>query len=326
MSTTGRDGSAAVPTPAPRRSTSPSPTGAQYPLTAGEAVAVVTEVGAALRSFRIGERDVVVPFGEDERPPAVHGAVLVPWPNRVGDGRYEWDGRTRQLDLSEPDRHNAIHGLVRHTRWQLLRHEVDEVELGLDLVPRDGYPHPLRHRVRYALGADRLTVSLVTENLGDNDAPYGAGFHPWLSPGRHPLDACEARVDAAGWVRADDRLLPVETTAEIPAGVDLRTPRRLRGLELDDAYVIAGGDRPGIHLTDPDGVTASVRALEGFTRWQVFTGDGIPAAYERSGLAAEPMTCGADAFRTGDELVVLAPGDAHTCRFELTLLPPPERG
>jgi aldose 1-epimerase len=54
--------------------------------------------------------------------------------------------------------------------------------------------------------------------------------------------------------------------------------------------------------------------------WQVCTGDHISPAYRRMGLAAEPMTCVADAFRTGERLVHLAPGERHGVRWGMTLL------
>ncbi|GMA40928.1 hypothetical protein GCM10025883_29730 [Mobilicoccus caccae] len=194
----------------------PSSTGRQYELRHGDQVAIITEVGAALRLYRVGDRDVVVPFGEHELPPAVHGAVLLPWPNRIGDGTYEFDGATYRLDLSEPERHNAIHGLVRHTRWRCVEAHDSAIEMALELVPRAGYPFPLESRVRYDLGADGLSVSLVTTNLGDTDAPYGAGFHPWLSPGTHRLDDCQLSMDVETRVEVDDRLLPVAESTDIP--------------------------------------------------------------------------------------------------------------
>jgi len=55
--------------------------------------------------------------------------------------------------------------------------------------------------------------------------------------------------------------------------------------------------------------------------WQVCTGDAVTApGYRRSGLAAEPMTCVADAFRTGDRLINLQPGQAHEVRWGACLL------
>lgn len=299
------------------RRTAPRPTGAQYELRHGDQVAVVTEVGAHLRQYRVGERDVIVPFGEDDLPSAVHGGVLWPWPNRIRDGRYAVDGVEYQLDLSEPERHNAIHGLVRSTRWTLAGRGPGWLTLALDLLPSVGYPFALRAELRYALGDDGLEATLTTTNLTDAAAPLGVGFHPWLSPGAHRLDDCTLQVDAGRWVRADDRLLPVEETA-LPAEFDFRQARPLGATVLDDGFVDVPQGRAWVRLTDPDGVQAACWFEEGFACWQLCTGDGLPGA-ARAGLAAEPMTCTADAFRTGDRLVRLEPWASHTCRFGLSL-------
>lgn len=295
-----------------------APTGRQIELRLGDRHAVVTETGGTLRSFRVGGRDVVVPFAVDELPPAVHGAVLIPWPNRIGDGRYSFDGKEYQLDLSEPERSNAIHGLVRHTRWSVSEQSDTSVRLELDLVPRLGYPFSLRFSLDYDLSPDALRVTLTATNIGDRTAPYGAGFHPWLSPGAHRLEDCALSIDATSWVEVDDRLLPVTESPDLPVEKDFRAARRIGATRLDDGFG-ATGERSAVRLTDPDGVTATVWQEEGFACWQVFTGDGLPGQWLRSGLAAEPMTCAADAFRTGERLIRLAPGATHTCRFGLGL-------
>lgn len=291
--------------------------GRQVRLSLGDAVAVVTEVGATLRTYSVGDRDVIVPFGADELAPGCHGAVLAPWPNRLGDGVYDFDGEHHRLPLSEPERDNAIHGLVRHERWTIVFASPTAAEFLLDLVPRPGYPFPLRMRMRYELTANALTVTLTTTNTGRTRAPFGAGFHPWLSPGGFALDDCELEIDAAGWLRTDARLLPIAYEA-VPTVKDFSSARRVGCARLDDGFTAPEG-ASRIRLIAPDGSVAEVRALQGFGYWQVFTGDGLPGRWLRSGLATEPMTCPADAFRSGDGLVVLEPGTFHTCSFALAL-------
>jgi aldose 1-epimerase len=45
-------------------------------------------------------------------------------------------------------------------------------------------------------------------------------------------------------------------------------------------------------------------------RWvQVFTADALPEPRRRRGVAVEPMTCPPDAFNSGEDLLVLAPGE-----------------
>lgn len=303
-------------------SSGPAPSGAQYEIALGEQRAVVTEVGAALRSYAVAGRDVVVPFGVPEMSPAFHGAVLLPWPNRLRDGRYELDGIEYALPLSEPGRRVALHGLVCWERWQVEEHAGSRVRLGIDTVPVPGYPFPLHAAVTYALGPEGLEVTLVTANLGSADAPYGAGFHPWLSPGDGSLDDATLSIDAQTWVVPDDRLLPAGYRP-IPDSLDYRRPRRLGETRIDDAFVDAtfAGGRSWVRLRGRDGRTAAAWMDESMTCWQICTGDvTAEPAYVRSGLAAEPMTCVADAFRTGDRLVRLAPGQSHTARWGLALL------
>lgn len=296
-------------------------TGRQIEISHGDHVAVVTEVGANLRSYRVGARDVVTPFGEDQLPPASHGAVLLPWPNRLGDGTYTWDGREYRVPLNEHEpRRTALHGLACWTRWTVAEHTGSAVTLTLDLVPTPGYPWPLHSRITYALDDDGLQVTLATRNDGTADAPYGAGFHPWLSPGDAELDECTLRIDATEHVTTDSRLLPtgVEPAAD---EWDFTSHRSLEGVALDDAFVSASRDDDGlswIELAAPDGRTAAVWTDESMDTWQVCTGDGLPGAH-RTGLAAEPMTCIADAFRTGERLVRLAPGAEHSVRWGIVL-------
>jgi aldose 1-epimerase len=300
-----------------------APTGRQIVLTAGADRAAVTEVGASLREFTVAGRDVVVSFPEDALPPASNGAVLVPWPNRIADGRYTWDGVEYQLPITEPARATALHGLVCWERWDVEQRDDASATLSLDTVPVPGYPFPLHVAVTYALDGDGgLAVTVTTTATGSAPAPYGVGFHPWLSPGPGSLDDAVLQLDVEAWVPTDDRLLPTGV-APVPDHFDFRSPRALGSTDLDDAFLEPGRDDDGLawlRLRGSDGRTAAVWMDDTLTCWQMCTGDHVshPAA-RRTGLAAEPMTCIADAFRTGDLLIRLEPGVPHTVRWGLAL-------
>lgn len=300
------------------------PTGTQITLTAGPGEAIVTEVGANLRAFTVAGRDVVVPFGEDELPPASNGAVLVPWPNRIADGRYSWRGVEYQLPITEPQRGTALHGLVCWERWHIDRQDGASATLSLDTVPVPGYPFPLHVEITYALdGAGSLDVTVTTTSTGTVPAPYGIGFHPWLSPGPGRLDDAVLQLDAASWIPTDHRLLPTGVEP-VPQRFDFREPRPLGTTDLDDAFVDATRDADGrswLRLRGTDGRTAAVWMDESLSCWQMCTGDHVAApAARRTGLAAEPMTCIADAFRSGERVITLEPGASHTVRWGLMLV------
>ncbi|MET0789105.1 MAG: aldose 1-epimerase family protein [Cellulomonas sp.] len=301
--------------------TTPLPTGRQHVLELGGQRAVVTAVGASLREYTVDGRDVVLPFDESEIPPAFSGAVLAPWPNRLRDGAYGYRGETYEVPLTEHHRQTALHGLVAHTTFTTVDADETSVTLEHVIVPTFGYPWPVRVRMTYTLTADGLHVRAEATNLGATTAPYGIGFHPWLSPGDAPVDDCTLQVDAARRVTIDERLLPTGSE-RVADGYDLREPRRLEGLDLDDAWIDVIRDADGlswIRLGRPDGRTVALWADGATQAWQVCTGDTV-AHIARRGVAAEPMTCIADAFRTGSDLVHLEPGASHTITWGLTLL------
>ena len=120
-------------------STSIPPSGEQWTIRSGDLEAVVVEVGGGLRTFTDAGRDVLWGYGEQEECHAGRGQLLMPWPNRIADGRYDRDGETRQLALSEPARRNAIHGLVRWATWSLLEHGEDHLTVGYRLHPQQGW-------------------------------------------------------------------------------------------------------------------------------------------------------------------------------------------
>ena len=303
--------------------------GLQIELRLDDQEATVTDVGAKVRRYAVGGRDVITPFPADQVAPAGHGAVLAPWPNRLGDGRYTFDGVEYQLDISEPERGTALHGLAMWQRWSV--EEIDDAAhaaghaatLAFRLAPSGGYPFDLLLRTTYRLTATGLHVQTTATNLGDTSAPYGVGFHPWLSPGAASIDECTLRLDASTRVLVDERLLPVGTEP-VAGDFDLREPRTVRGLDLDDGFVDVIRDADGlswIRLTGADGHTAAVWMDESMDTWQVCTGDHLGATdWRRTGVAAEPMSCIADAFRTGERLVRLEPGQTHDVTWGMALL------
>src|ERR1044072_4823242 len=159
------------------------PTGEQLEITSGDARAVVTEVGAALRSFTVADVPYTETYGADEVPPLGAGAVLVPWPNRVGGATWSHAGIRRQLEMTEPARGNATHGLVRTAPGTLLEHGDDSVTLGIEVGEVQGWPLPFRTTVRYALEDGGLSVTHTLHNTGNEELPFGVGTHHYPRPG-----------------------------------------------------------------------------------------------------------------------------------------------
>ena len=86
-----------------------SPSGEQFEIAFAEHRAVAVEVGGGLRTYTVDGEDLIDGYGADEMATGGRGQVLIPWPNRLQDGSYEFDGRLHQLPLNEKEHSNAIH-------------------------------------------------------------------------------------------------------------------------------------------------------------------------------------------------------------------------
>jgi aldose 1-epimerase len=297
-----------------------APTGEQVELVHGDQRAVVVEVGGGLRAYAAGQRELLDGYDVDAMSTSGRGQLLIPWPNRLQDGRYEFDGRRHQLALSEPEHGNAIHGLVRWTRWFVREREADRVLLEHVLHPQPGYPFSLTVEVEYALAADGLSVRTTATNIGVDACPYGAGVHPYLTVGTPSVDAAILTSPGATVIRSDDRGLPVGTDRVEGTPFDFRRARAIAATALDHAFTdLERGDDglARVELRHPDGSGVVLWVDEGYRYLMLFTGDPLPDVGRRS-LAVEPMTCPPNAFRTGESLVRLEPGETHTARWGLT--------
>jgi aldose 1-epimerase len=292
------------------------PSGTQYRIAHGNQRATVVEVGAAVREYRDGDREIFQPYAEHAVSWAYHGAVLVPWPNRLRDGRYEFDGEPQQVALTEPSNHNAIHGLAAWLPWTLVEHAPACVTLRCRLLPSPGYPFQLTTVVRYELRDEGLVVTTTSTNVGDRACPYALGFHPYVSagPGAY-IDDCTLHIDASRRLLVDDRLIPAGHESVEGTAYDFRGDEPLSGRVLDTGFTdvtTAADATSSVRVTGPDGRTVEVWADANFGFWQVYTGEDLPVPLRRRSLAVEPMTAAANAFETGWGLRRIEPGESVT--------------
>jgi aldose 1-epimerase len=301
--------------------------GEQYDIEGGAYRAVVTECGAGLRILEYDGKPLVAGFDERSPADAGRGQLLLPWPNRIEDGAYSFGGRDLQLALSEPSLRNASHGLARWASWTVEESTGHSVSLMYRLMAQSGYPWTVDLHVLYDLSAVGLTVTVTASNMTAEDAPYAQGAHPYLTVGQGPVDGWQLTLPAATRVLTDDRLIPNGAEPVEGTDYDFRTPRPVGDLALDDAFTDLArdpDDRVQVELRDPATGRGVALWMDAAHRWvQVFSGDAL-ASGARQALAVEPMTAPANAFRTGEGLIVLGPAgqatDTHTSSWGIHAL------
>ncbi|HEY1487728.1 MAG TPA: aldose 1-epimerase family protein [Micromonosporaceae bacterium] len=304
-----------------------APSGRQFELRLASRVAdqtaTIVEVGGGIRAYRVGDRDVLHPYPIDAMCDGAHGAPLIPWPNRLGDGRYRFDGVDYQVSLTEPEKRNALHGFLRWRTWEPMTRTDSRIVLGTRHYPQQGYPFALDVRIEYALSDGGLTVATTATNIGDAACPYACGQHPYLSPGSGLVDDGVLELSAGTRIVTDpQRQLPTGTEAVSGSAYDFRTARRIGDQPIDFAFDDLDRDADGlawVNLTGADGRTARLWVDASYPLVEIYTADTLAPDRRRCGLGVEPMTCPPNGLQSGDRVIRLEPGDTVTTRWGATL-------
>jgi aldose 1-epimerase len=278
-------------------------------------------VGGGLRTYSAGGRELLDGYGADELCSSGRGQVLLPWPNRIEDGTYEFDGRRHTLPLDEPERGNAIHGLVRWSAWTMRELEPGRAVVEHVLHPRPGYPFSLAVSIEYALSDAGLSVATTATNVGSEPCPYGCGAHPYLTLGTPAVDTVVLTASARAVLPSDERGLPMRRLAVEGTEYDFTRPRAIGATRLDHCFTELERDgglaRVVLRASDEAGGGLTLWMDESYGYLMLFTGDPLPDVDRRS-LAVEPMTCPPNAFRSGEGLIRLEPGQSSTSTWGLT--------
>lgn len=291
-------------------------TGQQHQITFGEQSAWITEVGATLRSYSDAQGGMIDGVAADEPISAGRGQTLMPWPNRVKDGKYSFSGKNQQLPITEVPKNNSSHGLLRWVNWQPVLTSNASVTLACESHPQPGFPHSFKASMTYTLSASGLEVRMEATNTGPTAMPFGMGSHPYFTTGTDSVDDNTLLCDAAHYLESDEQAIPTKSVA-VDATTDFRDARPLKGEPLNLCYLQLGRDEAGranVDVTRNDG-EGGVRVWmdSAFDYVMIYTGDDVPQPErQRKGIAIEPMTCAPDAFNNGMGLITLEPGETVT--------------
>jgi aldose 1-epimerase len=262
--------------------------------------------------------------GDFETGEGGRAAIMAPWSNRIEAGTYEWDGRAYKLPINNTESHSAIHGLVRFEDFEAST-EVEDDDRATALFvcqavradAHEGYPFDVDIHVRVTLRADELELEIGAANVGQADAPFGCGWHPYFRVGEGSVDDWVLTVPARQKIAVDENLIPLPGEAayvEIADGDDrdFRTGDRVGDRVIDCAFNDLARDDEGwltTTLRNPDtGTTVLVGQDRGLMH--VYTGD-------RTSLALEPVELMTNAFNRPEcrDALRLAPGQKRLFRM-----------
>jgi aldose 1-epimerase len=231
---------------------------------------------------------------------------LFPFPNRLRDGRFTFDGTTYQLPLNESTGKHAIHGFTPRNPWRVVGTDpatgsasiTGQFRLSKDLPDARGHwPADCLLTLTYQLTPNSLSVEAVVENPDTGPLPFGLGYHPYFClPSAPGSPADEMVLEApADRVWSADSGIPTGERKPVPPDLDFRTPRTIGAMALDTLYSVSNpvvnNDLSPVarlgHRSASGQLTVAASPV--FRELLLF----IPP--HRRAVAIEPYTCASDA-------------------------------
>ena len=286
--------------------------GEQIAIAHGDQRAVITQVGATLRTYVKGSVSVVEGFAGEEMPAGARGQVLYPWPDRMGDGQWEFSGRKAFPILDDAASATGQQGLVCWRPFAVESVNQNRCVLSLLLHPTPAFPFLSEIAVSYHLGPMGLTVTTTVTNRDEVAIPFGLGFHPYLAVTTPTIEGAELEVPAKAYIALNQRRLPTgEILPVVGQPLDFSQRKSVNGHELDVTFTELQRDDLGlatVTVVDHDQQTVELSVDRNFPYVQVKTGDTLERGRRRTAVVVEPLTCPPDGLRSGKDIVVLEPG------------------
>ena len=236
-----------------------------------------------------------------------NSSFLFPFPSRIEDGKYNFNGKDYQLEINDAALNNAIHGHIHNKTFKLKNKIVSNKKAKVKLTYKykgenEGFPFPYKLSIIYIFTKEIVKVRFNIENIGAEEFPFGIGWHPYFKTS----DLNNSTLNFNGkteWI-LNERLLPLKETK-----LSLQTPIKIEEKELDNCFVT--NESKGVFKTTDYTMKMKFSSTPPNSFLQVYT----PPT--RDSIAIEPMTCGGNCFNSKIGLQTLKPKEEYNWKINL---------
>lgn len=269
-----------------------------------------TENGGAISKLVLEGFDLIkYPLKEGDNQKGYPSALLFPFPNRVKDGTYTFDGQTYQLDINEKELNNAIHGLVAFQPFSVIETDFkSSMKLGFKYGGENpGYPFPYNFEVSYKLKSNKLSMTISATNEGTENMPCGFGWHPYFGFQGEVIGDMKIKIPSRNNIELSDRNIPTgEKTSERSGVVSLKNTF------LDNLYEFKkpkSTEEIELRWRSKKLIVSQKTGKNKLNHFILYT----PPS--RDCIAIEPQSASTNAFNNEDGLISLKP--SKTCTFQI---------
>lgn len=237
-------------------------------------------------------------------------AVLLPYPNRISNGRFEFQGNQHQMNCNESALNNSLHGFIYDKPFKIVEQEVKDEEVSISLKfdylgDIEGFPYPFTTTLIYKLSVSgKLYIECAIENTGSEVLPLGLGWHSYFDLGQK-VDGLSLKFNTTTHWEVDEEMIPTTDTVEIdPISGSIGAD------EYDGCFTL---ESPIVELAIPGGNKLILDCGKDFPYLQVYTPP------HRNSIAIEPMTCLPDVYNNGVGLIELTQGDKKRFTYSMII-------
>ncbi len=278
-------------------------------------VSFIPEAAGYVHQVRLGGRDLLAHYEDAaalSRNKYSFSLSILPFPNRLAEGSYTWAGQDYSFEINDPETGTALHGFGLGTAFRLtsVRLGADRVQATLRYLSssaaNSAYPFTVQFDLTLALDLreERFTWLLAATNLETIAVPVGMCWHPYFVL---PEGTSKWHVEMPPNQHVELRkALP---TGRLTHGLSPKQPTPI-DLTWDDCFRLSDLNSRDIILRGPD-YGLSLKQSGDVRYTQLF----VPPMQDS--LAIEPMSCGVNAFRDGEEEVRLGPGKSRLIGMEI---------
>ena len=230
-------------------------------------------------------------------------AFLFPFPNRISEGKYEFNQKNYELDCNERALNNALHGLIYNKPFSIKRIETSENNAIVSLYYTDdgktkGFPFPYQIEIIYTFSPKKIAINFQAFNNGVKSFPYGIGWHPYFKTSN--LKTSSLDFEGKTQYELNNKMIP---QFKIP--LKFKNPLTIKDTFLDDCFIT---NKPQVYFKCDSysiGIDSSPKNKKNYL--QVYT----PPT--KDCVAIEPMTCAPNAFNNKNGLQVLEANANFEC-------------
>lgn len=232
-------------------------------------------------------------------------AWLFPFPNRLKNGIYTFEGQTYQFPQNDMEnRPNALHGFINNKHFEIVHKTKSACTLKYEYNGDYAYyPFAFSITLGLELLPNALTCNVMVKNTGQQNMPCGFGWHPYFVADEG-LETLSLKLPGSTIVELDP--LGIPTGKEQPSHC-FDDSRLIHETHLDDCFRLNFANNTSqSELLFENGDLIEIWQDASFPFTQVYTHPS------RKSIAIEPMTCGVNALNSGDGLIILAPGQSKS--------------